>query len=156
MGFTIELYDISVEHGQVVTQTFCEELYFSYNWSNLSHIWYLRADMFGLQSPEVCKNLRRALATLDKQGVQAKTFDDDHNSWGWGVNMSEADRLGVFRYHLEYFLQVALQYPEAYFLVDHPHYVTINNVKYRLKSITEYMNSSSSSSSSEGSDDESE
>ena len=112
MGFDINV--VTFENGYVEFKT---SLYMSYNWSDLKDIWYVRRDVHDLHALKVRENLERALKILDDRGVKTKVFTSEENSsWGWGINMSPDDRMGVFRYHLERFLVATYNNPTSYFL----------------------------------------
>ena len=126
MGFDIRVIEFDDAGWSV-----CTTVYMSYNWSDLSDIWYVREHMHDKPSSEVSKHLVAALAKLDERGIKSKTFDSKENpSWGWGLDMSKEDRLGVFRSHLEYLLTVATQYPDAYFLDEETDEFTVNGRTY--------------------------
>lgn len=135
MGYDIEVVDFEVENGLISNEDYIDTLYMSYNWYDLREIWSVCADMHGRQGTDVQERLEAALKKLDEMRVTTKTFTSEQNpSWGWGVDMSQEDRLGVFRYHLERFLDAARKHPNAYFLNEEADSITIGEKVYKIPS----------------------
>ena len=140
MGFGIYITDLRIKEEGDVRQAFLvqelEELYLSYNWSDMSEYWNVQDDMFGQCSEVVMANLQRAIAKLKAEGVQDVSPDMKNSNWGWGcrsnpdytppqddplgmhqtIALPDAERKSVFLFHLKTFLAKALKHPHAFFL----------------------------------------
>jgi len=140
MGYGIHVVKLRLEEGderQAFLEEEFEELYLSYNWSELSTYWDIEDDMFGQCGEVVIDNLRRAIDQLKEEGVKEVAPDMKNPNWGWGcmvnptynilsdpnglsfeqtIPLPADERKSVFLFHLKTFLVKALKHPHAFFL----------------------------------------
>ena len=130
MGYDIKLINITINDDDTVSDyNTVAETYLSYNWSNLKYIWYIN-DYDGRSSIEIHKSLNTAIATLVNEGIEVGIPDITNPSWSFGVNANMAnrsektqympiqERKSILLYHLNNFLKLTIQFPNAYWITD--------------------------------------
>ena len=107
MGFDFYIIDSNGDNGDIV-----DELYLSYNWSDLEKYWYIRRDLFGNSTEDAAEKLEKVIKKLNSEGFAKADPNNfkNFNSWGWGVDndgnkLHIKERMSVYIYHLDYILQ---------------------------------------------------
>ena len=148
MGYGIDIRPVYTnDDGTLSLDRIDEEIYLSYNWSNLS-TYFSVYSIIGRCGEEVAVILQTAIDKLKSEGVEMAEPDTSNDNWGWGLyadksRMSENVRKGVFLYHLNYFLKVANKYPESYFFCDIQDISTVYKDGVIIGSVNRYPDDSS-------------
>ena len=139
-------YDIIISKTKIITEygtsiakidTVINKYCLSYKWTELSsicsahiysikcncsrdntYIWFLGNDLHRRFGSDVANRAEKAIGILSQLGINILTPDPINKDWLNGKNMSRADRLGAFAYHLNKICQLGKKYPDASFIVD--------------------------------------
>lgn len=116
MGFDFDI--VTIRNKRVVAKH--DSGYLTSNFGNLKDTvgWYLPKDLHGFCGREVAKRAGDAIVRMFEKGYAVGVPDLKNRDWGWGNNMEEKDRIGVFLYHLKRFAEMGARYPECYFIAD--------------------------------------
>ena len=131
MGFDIEICSLeNLRKGDSIAST-----YISYNFGVLSdicvkhyisgecqcektHLWYFRDDCHRRCGKDVAERAKRALDFLGDINIFPGDPDLQNPSWGWASKCNAKQKLEVFAYHINRFMELGKEYPNYFFFGD--------------------------------------
>lgn len=89
----------------------------------LTHLWYIKDDLHCRLGNDVARRAREAITKLQNVGFQIYVLQllngkMDYGKIDYGNNLTHLERLEVFMYHLNIFVNIGKQYPDCIFIVD--------------------------------------